>query len=113
MKFSKVLITACAIGTLSISAISQGADDAAFDSMVNQMHGRDTGSLWFDYYIAQLNQDIASSNNYEAYGAAGVNGPLSGFDGYISGFIAPDTGSSWMNEYVDAINHIIWEKQNH
>ncbi|MBN0989336.1 hypothetical protein [Amphritea pacifica] len=104
MKLIKVLITACAISTLSLSTISQSADDAAFDNMLNQMDGQDTGSLWFDYYVAQLNQDIANGNNYDAYGAAGVNGPLSGFDGYISSFIAPDTGSRWFNNYVDAVN---------
>lgn len=75
------------------------------------MMGRDTGSMWVDYYIEVLNQDIASKDSEEPFGAAGSEGPVSGFDEYIGNFIAPDTGSIWMNNYVDRINHIIQEKQ--
>lgn len=92
----------------------ESGSDTAFDRMVVAMSaGRaDTGSGWFNYYVARLNQDIALLQDGEPFGAAGPSGPLGGFEGYISGFRMPDTGSRWFNDYVDAVNHLIQEKQN-
>jgi hypothetical protein len=94
-------------------AQAQSGSDAAFDHMVGTMSGRDTGSLWFDYYLAELNQDIAAKDDREPYGAAGPEGPVSGFDGYVNSFLPPDTGSMWLNHYVDSVNRDIWEHRQH
>lgn len=91
-------------------ADESGSDDA-FNEMLGGMAGRDTGSGWFDYYVAEVNQQIAHSDENQPYGAAGPNGPLDGFNGYIAGFRMPDTGSMLFNNYVDAVNAVIQEKQ--
>lgn len=85
--------------------------DLAFNQMVQEMAGRDTGSMWFDYYVETLNQEIAAKADEEPYGVAGPNGPVSGFDGYMSSFIPPDTGSIWFNTYVDNLNRMLREKE--
>lgn len=94
-------------------AQAQSGSDTAFDHMVGTLSGRDTGSLWFEYYVAELNQDIASKDAREAYGAAGPEGPVIGFDGYVNSFLPPDTGSMWLNNYVDSVNRDIWEHQHY
>lgn len=96
------------------AATFESGSDAAFNRMVETLmvgHA-DTGSGWLNYYVERLNQDIALQQGTEPYGAAGPNGPLSGFEGYISGFRMPDTGSRWFNDYVEVINHVIQEKQD-
>lgn len=94
------------------SALGVDGSDAAFNRMVAETWGKDTGSSWFEYYVEVLNQEIALKDSTEPFGAAGPSGPLSGFDGYVAGFIAPDTGSRWFNAYVDAINRVVQEKQH-
>jgi hypothetical protein len=94
---------ACALWCAA-PAIAADGSDHRFNQMVGEMVGRDTGSGWFDYYVATVNQDIAYKEASEPYGAAGPNGPLAGFDGYLSGFVAPDTGSMWFNDYVDDLS---------
>lgn len=86
--------------------------DAAFNRVIGEMEGRDTGSMWFDYYVEVVNQEIALRDSTEAFGAAGPSGPLTGFDGYIGNFLAPDTGSQWFNEYVDALNRYLREREH-
>ena len=88
-----------------------GVSDAAFNQMVMEMSGRDTGSMWFDYYVETLNQEIAFREGTEPYGAAGPNGPVAGFDGYMAGFIPPDTGSIWFNTYVDNLSRLLRDKE--
>lgn len=114
-KFSMMpLAVAVCVGFVA-APITAGADesgsDYAFNEMLGGMAGRDTGSGWFDYYVAELNQQIAQSDGSQPYGAAGPSGPLDGFNGYIAGFRMPDTGSTLFNNYVDAVNAVIQEKQ--
>lgn len=86
-------------------AADASGSDYAFNEMVQEMAGRDTGSMWFDYYVEGVNQQIAAKENGEPFGAAGPSGPLKGFDGYLGGFVNPDTGSMWFNNYVDGVRH--------
>lgn len=106
------LFAAIALCTMPVAQAQDGSD-AAFDRMVGSMAGRDTGSMWFDYYVEVLNQDIASKDARTPYGAAGPAGPVSGFDGYVDSFLPPDTGSIWFNHYVDDLNRHIQERQLH
>lgn len=92
------------------SAVS--GSDHAFNEMLGTMASRDTGSGWFDYYVEELNQQIALQDTTQPYGAAGPNGPLDGFNGYVAGFRMPDTGSTWFNNYVDAVNFVVQQKQD-
>lgn len=85
--------------------------DYAFNEMLLDMSGQDTGSLWFDYYLETLNQHIAYLDSSDAYGAAGPSGPLAGFDGYIASFFDPDTGTRWMNAYVDSVKQTLRAKR--
>lgn len=109
-----VIVAASCVAVLA-TPVTAGAEesgsDAAFNQMIGEMAGRDTGSGWMDYYVTRLNQDIAASEVTQPYGAAGPNGPLDGFNGYVSGFIQPDTGSAWFNTYIDMINAEIQQKQ--
>ena len=110
MKLKIAAAAACAIALaapLSVSAV----DDASFDQMLGTLEGRDTGSMWFDYYVETVNQELAYKEGTEAYGAAGPNGPLDSFNGYVAGFLMPDSGSRRFNDYVDAVNHVIQDKQ--
>jgi hypothetical protein len=93
-----------------LAAVVDGSDHA-FNREIGKMKGRDTGSMWFDYYLEVLNQEISSKKRVEPFGAAGPEGPVSGFDGYLESFMAPDTGSTWFNNYVDRVNHVIQDKQ--
>lgn len=101
---------ALAAGPLVAQTAGSGSDQA-FNDMVGQMAGRDTGSGWLDYYVDELNQRIAFQQTTQPYGAAGPNGPFDGFEGYVAGFRMPDTGSAWFNSYLDAINFAIRQKQ--
>lgn len=85
--------------------------DFAFNEMVLEMAGRDTGSMWFDYYVETVNQEIAFKADEEPYGAVSPEGPLSGFDGYVASFIPPDTGSMWFDAYVDNVNRLLRDKE--
>lgn len=89
----------------STFAADMSGSDYAFNEMVQEMAGRDTGSMWVDYYVENLNQQIAARENAEPYGAAGPSGPLKGFDGYLGSFVSPDTGSMWFDTYVDNVRH--------
>lgn len=119
MKVSKLIsvpvAAAAALVALSATPIGAGAaesgSDYAFNEMIGTMAGRDTGSGWFDSYVAELNQQIAFQQDTQPYGAAGPNGPLDGFEGYVAGFRTPDTGSTWFNNYVDEVNVVIKQKQ--
>lgn len=118
MKVSKSILSsittaACVVlmASPAIAATGGSGSDQAFNAMIGEMAGRDTGSGWYDYYVAQLNQEIAFREGTEAFGAAGPNGPLDGFNGYVAGFRMPDTGSTWFNNYVDAVNFVIRQKQ--
>jgi hypothetical protein len=91
----------CALLCAAPAAMAADGSDAGFNSVAREMVGRDTGSGWFDYYVVNVNQEIAFRDSNEPYGAAGPNGPLKGFDGYLSSFVPPDTGSIWFNDYVD------------
>jgi len=106
-------VASCAVLFLTPVAASAdaGVSDAAFNQMVMEMSGRDTGSMWFDYYVDTLNQEIAFRDGTEPYGAAGPNGPVSGFDGYMAGFIPPDTGSILFNTYVDNLGRVLRDKE--
>lgn len=118
-RFPSVLFAALAAGVLlaapmsAASAAPNSGSDYAFNEMLLEMSGQDTGSQWFDYYVATLNQHIAFVESTDAYGAAGPNGPLAGFDGYIAGFFDPDTGSRWMNIYVDSVKQTLRAKEGH
>jgi len=116
LKLSLASIAAAACVALVATPISaetaRSGSDHAFNEMIGTMAGRDTGSGWFDYYVAELNQQIALQESTQPYGAAGPNGPLDGFNGYVAGFRMPDTGSTWFNNYVDAVNFVIKQKQN-
>lgn len=96
---------------LAAASADGSGSDAAFNSMVSELAGRDTGSMWFDYYVETLNQEIAARDAQEPYGVAGPSGPLSGFDGYVANFVQPDTGSAWFNNYVDNLNRYLREKE--
>lgn len=110
---SSITTAACVVlmANPTVAAAAGSGSDQAFNTMIGEMAGQDTGSGWFDYYVAQLNQEIAFREGTEAFGAAGPNGPLDGFNGYIAGFRMPDTGSTWFNNYVDAVNYVIRQKQ--
>lgn len=95
---------ACAVLCGSPMAVAADGSDQAFNEMVRETVGKDTGSGWFDYYVATVNQEIAYKEASEPYGAAGPNGPIAGFDGYVASFVAPDTGSMWFDDYVDDLN---------
>lgn len=117
-KTKPAFVAALAAGVFLISppvstALAADGDgsDFAFNEMVLEMSGQDTGSQWFDYYVETVNQDIAFRESIEPYGAAGPTGALSGFDGYLSGFIAPDTGSRWFNAYVDSVKRSLQAKE--
>ena len=84
--------------------------DFAFNEMVLEMAGRDTGSMWFDYYVETVNQEIAFKATEEPYGAVSPDGPVSGFDGYVASFIPPDTGSIWFDTYVENVNRLLRDK---
>jgi len=118
MKTSKLTVTplavALCVGLVATPIVAGAADsgsDSAFNQMLGGMAGRDTGSGWFDYYVAELNQQIAGGEGSQPYGAAGPSGPLDGFNGYVAGFRMPDTGSTMFNNYVDAVNAVIQDKQ--
>ena len=106
-------VASCAVMLFSPVAASAdtGVSDATFNQMVMEMAGRDTGSMWFDYYVETLNQEIAFRDGTEPYGAAGPNGPVAGFDGYMASFIPPDTGSIWFDTYVDNLGRLLREKE--
>ena len=95
---------------LTVAAAEADGSDYAFNEMVQEMAGRDTGSMWFDYYVERINQQIAARDSEEPYGAAGPSGPLAGFDGYLAGFVGPDTGSMWFDNYVDSVRHTLQDK---
>ena len=120
MKVSKLIsvpiaAAAACVALLLATPIGAGAaesgSDHAFNEMIGTMAGRDTGSGWLDYYVAELNQQIALQQDTQPYGAAGPNGPFDGFEGYVAGFRMPDTGSTWLNHYVDEVNFVIKQKQ--
>ncbi|PKO86974.1 MAG: hypothetical protein CVU18_12365 [Betaproteobacteria bacterium HGW-Betaproteobacteria-12] len=90
----------------AVAAEASGSD-FAFNEMLLDMSGQDTGSQWFNYYVETVNQEIAYKDTVEPYGAAGPSGAIAGFDGYLSGFIAPDTGSQWFNMYVDGVKRTL------
>lgn len=122
MKVSKLILPPiAAVACVAIVATQIGAgaaesgSDQAFNEMIGQMAGRDTGSGWFDSYVAKLNQQIAFHfhEGTQPFGAAGPSGPVDGFEGYVAGFRTPDTGSTWFNNYVDAINLVIKQKQQY
>lgn len=100
-----------ALASPLVAQTASSGSDHAFNEMLGQMAGQDTGSGWLDYYVDDLNQRIAFQQNTQPYGAAGPSGPLGGFEGYVSGFRMPDTGSTWFNSYLDAINFAIRQKQ--
>jgi hypothetical protein len=103
MKRGLKLLAPLAVALMCATPAAMAADgsDAGFNRMVGETVGQDTGSGWFNYYVATVNQQIAYQETIEAYGAAGPNGPLQGFDGYLGSFAKPDTGSMWFNDYVD------------
>ena len=119
MKVSKLISVPIAAAAACVALLatpigagaSESGSDHAFNEMIGTMAGRDTGSGWMDYYVAELNKDIALHDGTQPYGAAGPNGPMDGFNGYIAGFRMPDTGSTWFNNYVDALNFVIKQKQ--
>lgn len=115
MKIRKLKLAAAAacIALSAMPVATHAADDDSFNRMLGTMVTQDTGSGWFDYYVENLNQELAFKAGTEAFGAAGPNGPFDGFNGYVAGFRAPDTGSQWFNGYVDAVNHVIREKQQY
>lgn len=94
----------------SVLAAEPSGSDYAFNEMVLEMAGRDTGSMWFDYYVEAVNQEIAAKETEEPYGAAGPSGSLTGFDEYVSGFVSPDTGSMWFDTYVDSVQRLLKDK---
>lgn len=107
-------LAACALLAVPLPASAEALNsgsDYAFNEMLLEMSGQDTGSRWFDYYVETVNQQIAYFDSSEAYGAAGPSGPLAGFDGYIASFFDPDTGSRWMNAYVDSVKQTLRAKE--
>lgn len=100
------LLVAVPVQQVVASPYGEGSDQA-FNEMLADMSGRDTGSMWIDFYVESLNQRIAFIESSEAYGAAGPSGPLTGFDGYLSSFVDPDTGSRWFNAYVDSVKQTL------
>lgn len=106
----RIAISLLALG-LSTASVASHAEssgsDSAFDHVIGSMAAPDTGSAWFNHYVAVLNQEIAARDTTEAYGAAGPNGPLNAFDSYVGGFSVPDSGSRRFNDYVDAVNQDI------
>lgn len=96
--------------SVSVLAAEPSGSDEAFNEMVQEMVGRDTGSMWFDYYVEAVNQQIAAKEIDEPYGAAGPSGPLTGFDDYVAGFVSQDTGSMWFDSYVDSVQHLLKDK---
>lgn len=106
------LLAPVALALLCAAPVTMAGEgsDAGFNRIARESMGRDSGSGWFDYYVATVNQEIAYKEATEPYGAAGPNGPLTGFDGYLSSFTAPDTGSMWFNDYVDDVNTVLTTK---
>lgn len=104
LRFKLVVPVACAALCFGSPALAADGSDSRFNQVVGEMAGTDTGSGWFNYYVATVNQEIAYKEASEPYGAAGPNGPLTGFDGYLAGFVAADTGSMWFNDYVDDLS---------
>ena len=108
-------IAAAVCVVLSASPMGAGAaesgSDQAFNDMIGTMAPQDTGSQWFDRYVAELNQQIALQQDTQPYGAAGPEGPLDGFNGYVASFRMPDTGSKWFNHYLEALNLEIKQRQ--
>lgn len=117
MNIIKSIVTPISIGVLctlmAAPTLAEAVDDSnsTFNTMLGRMAAQDTGSMWLEYYVEVLNQELAIKNNVEPFGAAGAEGPISGFDGYLQSFISPDSGSSRFNQYVDNVNHLIQEKQ--
>lgn len=108
------LVCAALLAAAPVSgAVAAGASgsDSAFNAMIMEMSGRDTGSAWFDYYVETVNQQIAYKSGEEPFGAAGPSGPLVGFDGYVAGFVEPDTGSQLFNAYVDSVRRVLRAKE--
>lgn len=116
-RFPSGFVASVAAGLLLVSvpmpaaAAAGNGSDYAFNEMILEMSGQDTGSQWFDYYVETVNQQIAYADSTEPYGAAGPSGPLAGFDGYLAGFSGTDTGSGWMNAYVDNVKRVLRAKQ--
>ncbi len=99
---------ACCAAALGLSAASAApTSDYSFNQYLGLMASTDTGSQWFNYYVAETNQAISAKNASEEYGVAGPNGPMAGFDGYLAGFRSPDSGSAAFNDYVDVVNQQI------
>lgn len=98
---------------MAAPTLAEAVDDSnsTFNTMLGRMAAQDTGSMWLEYYVEVLNQQLAINNNVEPFGAAGAKGPVSGLDGYLQSFISPDSGSNQFNQYVDNLNHFIQEKQ--
>ncbi|MEH6629146.1 MAG: hypothetical protein V7739_22165 [Motiliproteus sp.] len=117
MNKRKMILTQISIGaiyTLMVATpmiATEGGSGQAFNQMLGTMMSRDTGSMWFDRYVDTLNQELAEKDSIEPFGAAGPEGPVTGFEGYVKNFSMPDTGSVWLNGYVHEINHVIQQKQ--
>ncbi|MBL8485175.1 MAG: hypothetical protein JNJ60_23470, partial [Rhodocyclaceae bacterium] len=93
-KLSMAALLAAAALCGSSSLMAAGGSDSEFNRYVGDLSAaRDTGSGWFDYYVATVNQEIAVKQGTQDYGAAGPNGPQDSFNGYVAGFVPPDTGS--------------------
>lgn len=111
---ASALVCAALLATAPVSgavAADVSGSDGAFNAMIMEMSGRDTGSAWFDYYVETVNQQIAYKSGEEPFGAAGPSGPLAGFDGYLAGFVDPDTGSQLFNAYVDSVRRVLRAKE--
>lgn len=110
---ARASVCVCAVLSAALPATSFAAEgegsDSAFNEMVQEMAGRDTGSRWVDAYVEMVNHQIAAAGD-EPYGAAGPSGPLAGFDGYVAGFSGTDTGSMWFNSYVDSVKQTLKAK---
>lgn len=106
-----VAATCCAVTFGITPASAAPTNDQSFNEYLGLMASTDTGSQWFNYYVAETNQAIAAKSATEEYGVAGPNGPMAGFDGYLAGFRSPDSGSAAFNEYVDAVNMQIRERR--
>ncbi|MBI2309104.1 MAG: hypothetical protein HYU78_17580 [Rhodocyclales bacterium] len=105
------LVGAALLTATPVAAAPASGSDNAFNAMILEMSGQDTGSAWFDYYVETVNQQIASKSAEEPFGAAGPSGPLVGFDGYVAGFVEPDTGSQWFDLYVDSVRRVLRAKE--